>query len=100
MTNVISATAFLEKNERNKRVQARYDAFVAGGKGHYETLFRIVREEIEAERERCARTAEQYDNYTVDGRPSCVGAVIAAAIRGDNDNDTAMSSHQPMCAEK
>lgn len=32
--------------------------------------------------EECAKVAEQYDNYTVDGRPSAVGAVIAAAIRG------------------
>lgn len=36
---------------------------------------------VTAERERCAKIAEQYDNYTVDGRPSCTGAVIAAAIR-------------------
>lgn len=50
--------AFREKTERNKRVQARYDALLAGGKGHYETLFKIVREEIEAERERCARIAD------------------------------------------
>ena len=32
--------------------------------------------------EECAVVAEQYDNYTVDGRPSAVGAVIAAALRG------------------
>lgn len=38
-----------EKNERNARVQARYDALMAGGKhGHYETMFKIVREEVEA----------------------------------------------------
>lgn len=79
---VASFEAFTEKTERNKRVQARYDALMAGGK-HYETMFKIVREEVEAERERCAKVAEQYDNYTVDGRPSCVGAVIATAIRGE-----------------
>jgi hypothetical protein len=55
---IASFEAFAEKSERNKRVQARYDALVAGGKGHYETLFRIVREEVEAERERCAKVAE------------------------------------------
>lgn len=32
--------------------------------------------------ERAAKVAEQYDNYTVDGRTSWVGAVIATAIRG------------------
>jgi hypothetical protein len=32
--------------------------------------------------EECAAVAEQYDNYTVDGRPSAVGTVIATALRG------------------
>lgn len=46
---------------RNARVQARYDALMAAGKhGHYETMFRLVREEVEAERERCAKIAETY----------------------------------------
>ena len=37
-----------EKTERNKRVQARYDELMAIGKrGHYETMFRVVREEVE-----------------------------------------------------
>lgn len=40
-----------------------------------------VSDAVSAEGERCAKIAEQYDNYTVDGRPSCTGAVIAAAIR-------------------
>ena len=36
--------------ERNMRVEARYDDLMRGGKhGHYETLFRIVREEVERE---------------------------------------------------
>ena len=40
-----------ESRERNSRVQARWDELMAEGKhGHYETLFRIVREEIERER--------------------------------------------------
>ena len=40
---------------------------------------------VARERERCAKVAEQYDNYTVDGRHSCVGAVIAMAIRGETE---------------
>lgn len=40
-----------QKNERNRRVQARYDELMREGKhGHYETLFRVVREEVERER--------------------------------------------------
>lgn len=36
------------KNERNARVQARYDELMREGKhGHYETMFRVVREEVE-----------------------------------------------------
>jgi hypothetical protein len=63
-----------EKNQRNARVQARYDELMAAGRnGHYETLFRIVREEVERERARWApglrigvptRTMEQeFANY-------------------------------------
>lgn len=34
--------------ERNARVAARYDELMREGKhGHYETLFRVVREEVE-----------------------------------------------------
>lgn len=37
-----------EKRERNRRVAARYDELMAEGKhGHYETMFRVVREEVE-----------------------------------------------------
>ena len=33
---------------RNARVQARYDELMREGKhGHYETMFRVVREEVE-----------------------------------------------------
>lgn len=51
------------KTERNAWVELRYDALMAEGKhGHYETLFRIVREAIEAavevEREACAKLAD------------------------------------------
>jgi hypothetical protein len=35
-------------NKRNARVSARYDELMREGKhGHYETLFRVVREEVE-----------------------------------------------------
>ncbi len=37
-----------ERNARNARVQARYDELMREGKhGHYEALFRVVREEVE-----------------------------------------------------
>jgi hypothetical protein len=50
---------FREKTERNARVQARYDALMLEGKrGHYETMFRVVREEVEREREECAAKFE------------------------------------------
>ncbi len=36
------------ESARNARVQARYDELIREGKhGHYETLFRVVREEVE-----------------------------------------------------
>jgi len=48
-------SAFREKNERNARVQQRYDELASAGKrGHYETMFKVVREEVEAERSRNA----------------------------------------------
>lgn len=50
-------------SERATRVQARYDALMSGGKhGHYETMFKIVREEVEAEREACAHIALAIDS--------------------------------------
>ncbi len=46
------------KEDRNRRVATRYDELLRAGKhGHYETLFRVVREEVEAERERIGREA-------------------------------------------
>ncbi len=37
-----------QKSARNARVQARYDELMQEGKrGHYETMFRVVREEVE-----------------------------------------------------
>ena len=40
--------AFEQKNARNRRVQNRYDELMKiGENGHYETMFRVVHEEIE-----------------------------------------------------
>lgn len=40
--------SFEDKTRRNFRVKARYDELMREGKhGHYETMFRVVREEVE-----------------------------------------------------
>jgi hypothetical protein len=45
--------------ERNCRVQDRFDTMAREGKhGFYETLFAVVREEVEREREACAKVCE------------------------------------------
>ena len=45
-----------EMNERNRRVQERYDELMRAGRhGHYETMFRVVKEEVERERARWAK---------------------------------------------
>lgn len=42
------AETFEKMTERNKRVQTRYDELMHEGKhGHYETIFRVVREECQ-----------------------------------------------------
>ena len=53
------------KEERNARVQKRWDELWREGKhGHYETLFRVVREEVErAERERDVYKAQFEKDY-------------------------------------
>lgn len=52
-------TEFEEKCQRNARVQARYDELMREGKhGHYETMFRVVHEEVEAARQSTAPSAE------------------------------------------
>lgn len=51
--------AFRIKSERNARVQARYnELMITGKRGHYETMFRVVREEVEMECERCCAKFE------------------------------------------
>ena len=47
----VSMNEVRERMERNTRITARYDELMREGKhGHYETMFRIVREEIERDR--------------------------------------------------
>jgi cytidylate kinase len=79
---------FAAKAERNKRVQARYDELMAEGKhGHYETLFRVVREELDAEREQCALIAENYptvapsSEFVVQTTMEVAALSIASTIR-------------------
>jgi hypothetical protein len=44
------------KTAINKRVQARYDELMLEGKhGHYETMFRVVHEELASQRESIMR---------------------------------------------
>lgn len=50
-----------EKDERNARVQARYDELMHEGKhGHYETMFCVVREEVERERNTLAGAMKKF----------------------------------------
>ena len=50
---------FKQKVERNVRVRKRYDDLMHDGKhGHYETMFRVIREEVDRECERCALIVE------------------------------------------
>lgn len=75
---------FKEKNQRNARVQARYNALMQEGKhGHYETMFKVVREEVEAERERCAQVAEHLNGWDSPPTPE-LAAHIAKVIRRAN----------------
>lgn len=55
------AETFEQKTQRNIRAQARYDELMREGKhGHYETMFQVIREEVELERECCGRIAESF----------------------------------------
>jgi C4-dicarboxylate-specific signal transduction histidine kinase len=63
-----------QKTERNCRVQARYDELMREGKrGHYETMFRVVREEVLRDREKlCAALGlarEGYASEAITGLP-------------------------------
>lgn len=74
-----------EKRERNARIVERYDQLNREGKhGHYETMFCIVREEVERERDRCARIAEAqppFPDTKVGMRQQWVKNQIASSIR-------------------
>jgi|GEM_PF-6324256 len=55
------------KTERNKRVQARYDELMREGKhGHYETMFRVVREEVDAALDLAAELVVVYGSTSAD----------------------------------
>lgn len=56
---------FQQKTERNFRVKARYDELMREGKhGHYETMFRVVREEVERATKSQIVTLNGNDNPT------------------------------------
>lgn len=64
------------KTERNKRVEARWDALYREGlHGHYESLFQIVREEVGIERKRCAEICDE----GVEKNPDAAEILMAAA---------------------
>jgi hypothetical protein len=53
---------FEEKTSVNCRMQRRYDELMRIGKhGHYETMFRVMHEEIAREREACAKVCEDHN---------------------------------------
>lgn len=78
---------FEQKTARNIRAQARYDELMREGKhGHYETMSRVIREEVERERDRCAALAEnpgfiQARDTEWDEGVNYAKRIIAEAIR-------------------
>ena len=57
------------KTERNWRVQKLYDELMAEGKhGHYEAMFRVVRLEVERDREAGAKGCEQLSHIGSENR--------------------------------
>lgn len=88
-----------QKTQRNCRVQARYDELMREGKhGHYETMFRVVREEVERKEtevnramrqaltsaedpgEPTAGSSREWDDGYVNGIKACA-AVVQVAMR-------------------
>lgn len=66
--------------ERNKRVQTRLGELMCEGKhGYYESLFRVVREEVEAEMVECALLCRSIGDGDA-GWTKTVGDVCADAI--------------------
>ena len=81
-----------EKYERNCRVSDRYDELMQIGKhGHYETMFQIVREEVERERNRCIGIVESYQvpvGNSAAGEMACNWTMDALrSIRDDMRSD-------------
>lgn len=85
-----SREEFEAKCERSRRVSARYDELMREGKhGHYETMFRVVREEVEASRrtyraseEAEARIAELEEEVAVDDKLLATQYRLMDAIPG------------------
>ena len=92
-----------EKNERNARVQARYDDLMREGKhGHYETMNRVVREEVERAIRAVAPSEDEivgaierafYDPASVDAvhlsNPHTIAARAVIALLNRKSPDTA-----------
>jgi|WetSurSiteA1Bulk_404760.scaffolds.fasta_scaffold130619_2 hypothetical protein len=82
-----------QKTARNRRVQARYDQLMTEGKhGHYETMFRVVREEVEQQLAECEKQIAMMHEQT-------------KAIQGHMNlywlfSCEGSDSYDPECAEK
>lgn len=82
MTPATSPAGIGEATERNIRVQNRYDELMTWGKhGHYETMFCVVREEVErAARLTAPQPAEGGDAPNVDAIALSIAAEIVSDI--------------------
>lgn len=87
--------ALRDKEKRNKWAQTRYDALMSEGKhGHYETLFRVVREAVETERYACVSLVEERKEYAMpipcpENKPGCLVAHSVKARRDKTVNEIA-----------
>ncbi len=72
-----------QKTERNCRVQARYDELMREGKrGHYETMFRVVREEVLRDREQLCAAIKAADDKASEGDYMLDSDDCISVIRG------------------
>ncbi len=77
-----------QKTQRNIRVAARYAELMTAGKhGFYESVFQVVREEVDRERERCAQIADSAVNDANGQRKAGMARAIARRIRHDAKPD-------------
>ena len=64
-----------DKTEMNCFVQDLYDKKMQEGKhGHYETMFHVVHQAIKKEREACAKVADGWPDYDVQGLAEAIRA--------------------------